>query len=176
MSNNYKYLFAVPFYYGLHNSNLQQIKSEFETNELKYNGENYSSYSETNDRIKGFSQTLINEIAPLLIEFGNYCSKKFRGNISNYWIQDYKENSYHSSHIHQYSLVSCVYYLKAKNASNIKFKNPNVVQSMNNPDLEFVSITPEEGSLIMFPSWVYHEVEPVKNLESERLVVAFNVE
>jgi len=176
LNNNYKYLFAIPFYYGLHNNNLKQIRKEFEYNELKYNGQNYSSFLENENRVNKFSPTLLKEIAPLLLEFGNHCSTRFKGNLSNYWVQEYKENNLHPSHIHQHSIISCVYYLRAKNASNIKFKNPNIIQSMNNINLEYSSITPEEGSLLMFPSWLYHEVEEVKEIESERLVVAFNVE
>lgn len=176
MNNNYKYLFAIPFYYGLHNNNLEQIRKEFEYDELKYNGQNYSSFLENENRVNKFSPTLLKEIAPLLLEFGNHCSTRFKGSLSNHWIQEYKENNLHPSHIHQHSIISCVYYLRAKNASNIKFKNPNVIQSMNNINLEYSSITPEEGSLLMFPSWLYHEVEEVKEVESERLVVAFNVE
>lgn len=176
MNNNYKYLFALPIYYGLHNNSLEQIRKEFECDELKYNGENYSSFLYDKNRNQKFSPTLLKEISNLLLEFGNYCSTQFKGNLSNYWIQEYKENNFHSAHIHPNSVISCVYYLKAKNASNIKFTNPNVIQSMSNENLQYFSITPEEGSLIMFPSWLYHEVDQVKDIESERLVVAFNVE
>ena len=94
-----------------------------------------------------------------------------------------KKNSYNQAHIHPNNLLSSVYYVKApKNCGKIIFNNPNQISLNRFPkDLkktEFSAnlqkIEPREGVLLLFPSYLWHSVEP--NLSDEdRIIVSFNI-
>ena len=73
--------------------------------------------------------------------------------------------------------------MKAPNeCGNIHFFDPNEIKKFNSPAIEKptelstsgFSIKPEEGNLLLFPSYLYHDVG--KNLSDEdRIVISFNV-
>jgi uncharacterized protein (TIGR02466 family) len=86
--------------------------------------------------------------------------------------------------------MSGVFYVKcSENCGDLVFKNQNddvlryYLRHSNligGVDYEFTqytsevwSVTPEENTLIMFPSWLGHYVEP-NNSEQERISIAFN--
>jgi len=91
---------------------------------------------------------------------------------SNSWFQAYKENNYHSLHIHglmnfEYSLV---FYLQtSEKSSEIKFYNPGYPYFYYK-DYVF---TPRENDLFIFNSFVPHEVLP--NKDNERISLAANI-
>ena len=69
-----------------------------------------------------------------------------------------------------------------KDCGNINFYEPNEVKKFHRPPVEKLtelssngfSIKPEEGNLLIFPSYLYHEVG--KSLsEEDRIVISFNV-
>ena len=79
--------------------------------------------------------------------------------------------------------MSAAYYVKApENCGNIHFYEPNEVKKFQTPPVEKMtelsstgfSIKPEEGNLLIFPSYLYHDVG--KSLSNEdRIVISFNV-
>jgi len=93
----------------------------------------------------------------------------------------------HSNHSHPHSLLSGVFYLKIpKNAPPIIFSDPRdhykyiqyPVKFGNPQDMykllpEYV-INPTEGLMLMWPSWLEHQV-PSSKCSEERIAVAFNV-
>ena len=94
----------------------------------------------------------------------------------DYWIQDYKNNHYHSRHNHPLSFISGIYWVRAnEHASILKIYSPNPYDSF---PIEFASshidIQPKEGLLVLFPSYLYHEVL-VNNSNSVRTTIAFNL-
>ncbi len=103
--------------------------------------------------------------------------------INEMWSIINKKNSYNQAHIHPNNLLSSVYYVKApKNCGKIIFNNPNQISLNRFPkDLkktEFSAnlqkIEPREGVLLLFPSYLWHSVEP--NLSDEdRIIVSFNI-
>ena len=104
--------------------------------------------------------------------------------ISEMWSIINKKNGYNESHIHPNCLLSSVYYVQAeKNCGKIIFNNPNQVSRNRFPkDLkktEFSAniqkIDPKEGTLLLFPSYLWHSVEP-NETDNDRIIVSFNIE
>jgi uncharacterized protein (TIGR02466 family) len=105
--------------------------------------------------------------------------------IGNFWININKINDSNSPHIHASSIFSCVYYVKVPEKSgNITFLNSSsnfLEKCFNHKQVikynEFNSSTytyaPKEGDLLMFPSWLLHQVENSESME-DRITIAFN--
>tara|TARA_Y100000741_G_C18238997_1_gene552850 strand:+ start:1044 stop:1640 length:597 start_codon:yes stop_codon:yes gene_type:complete len=103
--------------------------------------------------------------------------------ISNMWAIINKGGAANSRHHHGNSALSAAYYVRApKNSGDIVFydprpapiyfhptaKEPNSLNAMVN------SISPSEGGLVMFPSYLDHSVN--ENLsDEERIVISFNI-
>ena len=94
------------------------------------------------------------------------------------------KDSYHGDHVHPYSQISGVIYLQcAQGTSNIKFKDPRTARWMVPAPLSqtraentlVYSMPPEEGKLVMFPSWLEHGVE-LNRLDADRISMSYNFE
>ena len=76
------------------------------------------------------------------------------------------------------------YYIKTnEDSGHIKFFDPKEVKTMYSPTLgelndlstNIVRIKPEEGKLLLFPSYLHHAVE--ENISDEdRIVISFNLD
>ena len=102
-----------------------------------------------------------------------------RPEMSNCWLNVNRRGALHTSHLHPHSVLSGSYYVKVPAKSgNIKFEDPRAGLFMNRPSTRdpqgaYHSITPRAGDIILFESWLRHEVEP--NFSDEpRLSVSFN--
>tara|TARA_Y200000002_G_scaffold383013_1_gene402600 strand:+ start:194 stop:808 length:615 start_codon:yes stop_codon:yes gene_type:complete len=116
-------------------------------------------------------------------EYGWNCTpEKIR--ITGMWSVINKKNSYNLRHFHPNCNLSAAYYVKAKEkCGNIKFFDPIDQKAMQSPvkktpnslSSEVASFTPNEGDLLIFPSYLHHSVD--ENLsEEDRIVISFNVE
>ena len=95
-----------------------------------------------------------------------------------------KKNSFNVMHNHQNCYFSSSYYVKKpKNSGDITFFDPKEAKTYRFPKIEkyteysaeTVTIKPEEGDLLIFPSYLYHSVG--ENLsEDDRVAVSFNVD
>lgn len=99
------------------------------------------------------------------------------------WINIMPHGTSHTMHIHPLSVFSGTYYVQTpKNCSAIKFEDPRMVAFMASPprkskakeaNQRFVELKPEAGHLILFESWMRHEV-PVHLADTERISISFN--
>jgi uncharacterized protein (TIGR02466 family) len=104
--------------------------------------------------------------------------------VESMWININHPYSYNSNHIHPNSYISGVYYVKIpENSGSLVLKHPSNLISLFTPtdimknynifNSSKLGIYPSESNLIMFPSWVEHEVK--QNLSGEdRISFAFN--
>tara|TARA_A100001201_G_scaffold123981_2_gene107957 strand:+ start:1119 stop:1691 length:573 start_codon:yes stop_codon:yes gene_type:complete len=107
--------------------------------------------------------------------------------IDNAWINinGYKDSNI--SHIHNYCMLSGVYYVKTpKNCGNLKLVNPasptmeydwnnnNVQHKFNNYTSAKWIMPAYEGVLYIFPSWLEHYVTPNMSKE-KRISISFNI-
>ena len=129
------------------------------------------------NKIKDFLKHIISN------EFGwKYVPNKQR--IVAMWAIINKKNSFNVAHNHQNCYFSSAYYVKKpKNSGDITFFDPKQAKTYRFPKVEkyteysseAVTIKPEEGDLLIFPSYLYHSVG--ENLsEDDRVVISFNVD
>ena len=95
-----------------------------------------------------------------------------------------RKSSYNVRHFHPNCHLSAAYYVKAKeNCGKIKFYDPldqRLIKAprkseQNDLNIEAITFTPQEGLLLIFPSYFHHSVE--ENLSNEdRIVISFNVD
>lgn len=107
--------------------------------------------------------------------------------IKNYyfysWVNINYPNTWNCKHNHIFrgSFLSGVFYIKVPPESgNIIFHDPrsNVLLSMEDMRyydiLPYFEYTPKENELLLFPSWLEHEVS-MNNSNEERISIAFNI-
>lgn len=107
--------------------------------------------------------------------------KKRTLKIDQSWINTFDQEQLIGLHEHGYqpNTVSGVYYHKApKDCGRIIFKSPNpFVVSFPHQSAEYFNISnvdPEEGLMVLFPSWLMHKVEPNRS-KDQRVSLSFNV-
>lgn len=103
--------------------------------------------------------------------------------LEDIWINVLPEGGIHTAHIHPHSVISgTTYVAMPQGASAIKFEDPRLAMMMAAParlkdapeDLRsFIYVTPEVGDVLLWESWLRHEV-PMNMAEEERISVSFN--
>jgi len=104
--------------------------------------------------------------------------------LGNIWANLNPPGSYNKSHMHPNSLWSGVYYVKAsKNSGKLVCNDPRPGIQIKMPVRKEgtmpqnlwreVFIEPQSGRIIMFPSWVWHYVEPNESNDI-RISMSFN--
>lgn len=106
--------------------------------------------------------------------------------INNIWINI---NGYRDSnvlHNHNHCLLSGVYYVNApKDSGNIMFFRPgydtftfdwnNYQKAWNPYNSATWKIPPTNNTLLLFPSWLNHTVDPNMNKKEKRISISFNL-
>lgn len=150
----------------------------------------YTSYASVNQLHK-FS-TSFEEIEKLIDKEVQIFAKMLDMNLGNgklrlthLWANVMKPTVTHSMHIHPLSVISGTYYVKTpQDCSSIKFEDPRMVYFMASPprkerahldNQRFFSIEPMAGQVVLFESWMRHEVPPNK-AKQERISLSFNYE
>lgn len=103
--------------------------------------------------------------------------------INNMWAIINTGGSANLRHQHGNSTISGAYYVRApKDSGDIVFYDPRPAPIYSHPNVESPnllnaqvnSITPKEGALVLFPSYLDHSVN--ENLSNEeRIVISFNI-
>ena len=103
--------------------------------------------------------------------------------IKSIWAIINEKGASNERHHHGNSALSAAYYVRApKDCGNIVFYDPRPAPVFSHPiakkpnilNATVNSITPDEGLLVLFPSYLDHSVKP--NLSSnQRIVISFNV-
>lgn len=99
------------------------------------------------------------------------------------WINILPEGGIHTSHLHPHSVISgTTYVAMPEGASAIKFEDPRhammMAAPMRNADAReemrsFIYVEPEVGDVLLWESWLKHEV-PMNMAEEDRISVSFN--
>jgi uncharacterized protein (TIGR02466 family) len=94
-----------------------------------------------------------------------------------------KSGGQHSGHIHPHSIISGTLYVEVPNGSGaVRFEDPRLPLMMAAPARDkdapeelqpFVTVEPRAGLLLMWESWLRHEVLR-GTARGERLSVSFN--
>jgi uncharacterized protein (TIGR02466 family) len=153
--------------------------------EHRYAG--YTSYGSLNDLPK--RDPTVADLAKLLTRhatsFAGECafdlSRKPR--LDSLWVNLLKSGGHHSGHVHPNSVISGTFYVEVPNGSGaIRFEDPRSPLMMAAPPRQkdapeelqpFVSVEPRPGLLLMWESWLRHEVLAGRG-KGERLSISFN--
>ncbi len=103
--------------------------------------------------------------------------------LDSLWINILPQGGMHSSHIHPHSVISgTTYVTMPKGTSAIKFEDPRLAMMMAAPPRKakvrdelrtFIYRAPEAGEILLWESWLRHEV-PMNMAEEDRISVSFN--
>ena len=148
------------------------------SNEHHYAG--YTSYASLNDlpkRDPAFSdlaKLLTRHAATFAAECGFDLGRKPK--LDSLWANLLKSGGQHSGHIHPHSIISGTLYVDVPRGSGaIRFEDPRLPLMMAAPQLleSFVTVKPRAGLLLMWESWLRHEVLAGSG-RGERLSISFN--
>jgi len=151
--------------------------------EHRYHG--YTSYASLDDlprrdpAFAGLAKLLSRHARTFAQELG----WDVRPRLDSFWVNLLKGGGHHSAHIHPHSILSGTLYVEAPPGSGaIRFEDPRLVQMMAAPVRRkdapeglgpFVTVEPRPGLLLMWESWLRHEVLPGTG-RGERLSISFN--
>lgn len=103
--------------------------------------------------------------------------------MTRLWINIMPPQAQHSFHLHPLSVISGTYYVQTPpNCAALKFEDPRVGSFMAAPPRKpkakienqlYPRFKPKAGNLILFESWLKHEVPPNAS-EKERISISFN--
>lgn len=103
--------------------------------------------------------------------------------LDSLWVNLLRGAGHHSAHIHPHSIISGTFYVEVpKGSGAIRFEDPRLALMMAAParrkdapeELQpFVAVEPRPGLLLLWESWLRHEVLPGRGT-AERLSVSFN--
>ena len=103
--------------------------------------------------------------------------------LEDIWINILPEGGMHASHIHPHSVISgTTYVAMPEGASALKLEDPRSARMMAAPprrkdarqDMRgFVYVKPQVGDVLLWESWLRHEV-PMNLSEEDRISVSFN--
>jgi uncharacterized protein (TIGR02466 family) len=103
--------------------------------------------------------------------------------LDSLWVNLLKSGGQHSGHIHPHSILSGTLYVEVPaNAGAIRFEDPRLASQMAAPARRadapddrraFVTVTPRPGQLLLWESYLRHEVLP-GTAKADRLSISFN--
>ena len=148
----------------------------------------YTSYGSM-DRLHQFSSTFMQlekKISLHVKQFAKAQHWDLRGGklkMTDCWANVMPKGCAHSFHLHPQSVVSGTYYVAAPpGCAGLKFEDPRLSSLMAAPlraadaprEMQpFITVPAEAGTVILFESWLRHEVPP-STIAQERVSISFN--
>ncbi len=147
----------------------------------------YTSYASLDDLprrdpvIAALGRQLVRHAATFANECGFAADHKPR--LDSIWVNLLRGGGAHSAHIHPHSTLSGTLYVEVPAGSGaIRFEDPRLPMMMAAPPRRqdapealqsFVTVQPRPGLLLLWESWLRHEVLP-STPRTERLSISFN--
>ena len=145
----------------------------------------YTSYASLNDLPRrdpvfaDLSRLLTRHAAAFARDLGWDVKPK----LDSLWVNLLRSGGHHAGHIHPHSILSGTLYVEVPEGSGaIRFEDPRLPMMMAAPTRladapeplqPFVTVQPTAGRLLLWESWLRHEVMPGRGRQ-ERLSVSFN--
>lgn len=138
----------------------------------------YTSYASLNDLPR--RDPTVGELAKLLTQHARTFAAELgwtvKPKLDSLWVNVLRGSGHHSAHIHPHSIISGTLYVEVPPGSGaIRFEDPRLPLMMaapTRPDT-FVTVEPHAGMLLLWESWLRHEVLPGTS-KGERLSISFN--
>jgi uncharacterized protein (TIGR02466 family) len=103
--------------------------------------------------------------------------------MTDCWINVMTHQVVHGLHLHPLASLSGTYYVRTpRGCSGLKFEDPRLDRYMASPPRKrrarrenqvWVTVPADQGNLVMFESWLRHEVAPNPTV-AERISISFN--
>jgi uncharacterized protein (TIGR02466 family) len=103
--------------------------------------------------------------------------------MTDCWVNVMTRQVVHGLHLHPLASLSGTYYVRTpRGCSGLKFEDPRLERFMAAPPRKakarrenkvWVTVPAEQGKLVLFESWLRHEVAP-NPTEAERISISFN--
>ena len=185
-------IFKTPLYYTELSLDNKAMASYCTSMSQKSKGRTLSNsggwQSDNLDGVHKPLNSLFTEITKHLAEFNKALKLNMSDKLGNLWvnINGYKDTNI--DHIHPNCLISGVYYIQTPNdCGNIYFSHPaytafqydwNNDKQKSAPFNDYNSsqwwFPSRVGRLYLFPSWLYHHVQPNMNKREKRISISFN--
>ena len=103
--------------------------------------------------------------------------------ITQSWLNITKPGEYHHIHSHQNSIISGVFYISTEEDDRITFSDPNVrLKELIKFEFEEFNLwnsatwffSSNNNELLLFPSWLGHQVDENKKATTDRISLSFN--
>jgi uncharacterized protein (TIGR02466 family) len=148
----------------------------------------YTSYASLSHLHRTFStfMDLEKKIRPHVLRFARQLDMNLQNGklqMTDCWVSVMSRHAAHALHLHPLSVVSGTFYLAApRGCSRLRFEDPRLDKLMSAPpkkadcrpqNRQQVFYDVEPGKLILFESWLRHEVAP-NPTRGDRVAVSFN--
>tara|TARA_Y100000590_G_scaffold395587_1_gene475711 strand:+ start:155 stop:778 length:624 start_codon:yes stop_codon:yes gene_type:complete len=181
-------LFSTPVYSVIRDSELnleesEEIKSILEEGMRTNSGNEHSInsyiFKTKLKKIKEFCEQQIKKYVEIIIS----PSQELEFYITESWINVTKPGEFHHLHYHPNSIISGVFYVNTVPEDQISFNDPNYKvkgrfnfggqKEYNHWNSAQWWLPVEDNQLILFPSWLEHEVKHVEG-NKNRISISFN--
>ena len=181
-------LFSIPIYDHQYDEDLGDVESECIKRSTLDSGQVFTNFGgwQSNNIFSDddFFSEFILEIEKQANNFAKEIEINQSLKLTNLWININGYKDFNLRHTHENSIISGVFYVKAPDkSSKITFYHPafklmmrewNINMKHNHYTSSVWSIPPQKGRLLLFPSWLEHEVSPNLSQES-RISISFNI-
>ena len=148
----------------------------------------YTSYGSLDrlHRVSSLFARLQRRIDPRVAAYARALQYDLRGRrlaMTDCWVNVMPAGTVHSLHLHPASFISGTYYVDVpRGAARLKFEDPRLGLLMAAPPRRaaaperfraFVSVPAQAGDIVLFESWLRHEVPPAR-FAGERISISFN--
>ena len=148
----------------------------------------YTSYASMNElhRFSSTFEALERKLARHVKTFARQLELDLRGRtitLSDCWVNIMPPTAAHSLHLHPLAFISGTYYVRTPaGCPGLKFEDPRLDRFMAAPpklpsaaeeNRPHVTLPAEAGHLILFESWLRHEVA-ANRVTEERISISFN--
>ena len=160
----------------------QQEEDQVGINKSNIKGWHSKDFNLDDREPKNFISFIFSYIEQVMVDM-NWDKQKQIAKINNMWAIINTGGSANLRHQHGNSTISGAYYVRApENSGDIIFydprpapvySHPNAI-SPNSLNAEVNGVSPREGALVLFPSYLDHSVNENKT-SKERIVISFNI-
>ena len=160
----------------------EQIKDQIGINKSNLKGWHSKDFDLEMNQPQKFISFVLPAIEQVMLDM-NWEREKQIAKINNMWAIINTGGSANLRHQHGNSTISAAYYVRApKNCGDIVFYDPRPAPVYSHPNVsgpnflnaQVNGISPKEGVLVLFPSYLDHSVNENKSNE-ERIVISFNI-
>ena len=160
----------------------EQSKDQAGINKSNIKGWHSKDFNLNEDEPQKFISFILPAIEQVMIDM-NWEKQKQTAKINNMWAIINTGGAANLRHQHGNSSISGAYYVRApKNSGDIVFYDPRPAPVYSHPNVtnpnflnaQVNGVSPKEGALVLFPSFLDHSVN--ENLSNnERIVISFNI-